>query len=72
MLQVLPALAASIWIGDLITNDLTPLNLNTWFCPERSHNYTKESELEKGLWIMDGRPMKSGILNPIEDNYLHT
>jgi hypothetical protein len=43
--KVSPALAASIWIGDLISDDLNPSNLSIWFCPERSHNDTKESEL---------------------------
>ncbi len=59
--KVSPALAASIWIGDLISDDLNPSNLSIWFCPERSHNDTKESELEKGLWIMDGKHVRSDI-----------
>lgn len=59
--KVSPALAASIWIGDLISDDLTPSNLSIWFCPERSHNDTKESDLERGLWIMDGKHVRSDI-----------
>jgi hypothetical protein len=53
--RVSPDLAASIWIGDLISDNINPLNLSIWFCPERSHSDAKESELEKGLWIMDGK-----------------
>jgi hypothetical protein len=49
--KVSPALAASIWIGDLISDDLTPSNLSIWFCPERSQNDMKESEKVYGLWM---------------------
>lgn len=55
------ALVASIWIGDLISDDLNPLNLSIWFCPERSHSDAKESELEKGLWNMDAKHVRSNI-----------
>jgi hypothetical protein len=59
--KVSPALAAFIWIGDLISDDLNPSNLSIWFCPERLHNDAKESELERGLWIMDGKHVRSDI-----------
>jgi hypothetical protein len=44
--KVLPALAAPIWIRDLISNDLTPSNLSIWFCPKCTHMDKKESKLE--------------------------
>lgn len=56
-----PALAASIWIGDLITDKLNPSNQSIWFCPECSHTDSKESDLEGGLWIMDGKCVSSDI-----------
>jgi hypothetical protein len=59
--KISPALAASIWIADLISDDLTPTDLSIWFCPERSHTDAKESELERGLWIMDGKHVRSDI-----------
>ncbi len=62
--KISPALASSIWIGDLITDDLTPTNLSIWFCSEHSHMDVKESELERGLWIMDGKHVHSDIQIP--------
>jgi hypothetical protein len=58
--KISPALAASIWIGDLISDDLTPTNLSIWFCPERTHMNAK-SELERGLWIMYGKHVRADI-----------
>jgi hypothetical protein len=59
--KVSPALAVSIWIGDLISDNINPSNLSVRFCLERSHNKAKERELEKGLWIMDGKHVQSDI-----------
>lgn len=59
--KVSPALAAAILIGDLISNDLNPSNLSIWFCLEWSHSDSKESKLNKGLWIMDGKHVQSDI-----------
>jgi hypothetical protein len=56
-----PALAASIWIGDLITDVLNLSNLRILFCPKNSHTNAKESELESGLWIMDGKNVRLDI-----------
>jgi hypothetical protein len=53
--KVSPALVASIWIRDLITNELTPSNLSIWFCPERTYKNSKESDFKRSLWIMDGK-----------------
>jgi hypothetical protein len=41
------ALAASICIGNLISDDRNPSNLSIWFCPERSHSNAKESKNQK-------------------------
>jgi hypothetical protein len=59
--KISPALAASLWIGDLISDEINPSNLSIWFCPERSHVDANESELERGLWIMDGKHVRSDI-----------
>lgn len=59
--KVSPALAASIWIGDLITDELSPSNLSIWFCPERTHTDSKESNFERGIWILDGKHIRSDI-----------
>jgi hypothetical protein len=59
--KVSPALAASIWIRDLITDELTPSNLSIWFCPERTHTDYNESDFDRGLWIMDRKHVCSDI-----------
>jgi len=59
--KISPALAASIWIADLISDDITPSNLSIWFFPERSHTESKESNLEKGLWMLDGKHIRADI-----------
>jgi hypothetical protein len=59
--KVSPALAASIWIGDLISDEINPSNLSIWLFPERSHTDAKDSELERGLWIMDSKHVCSDI-----------
>jgi hypothetical protein len=53
-------LAKSIWIVDLIMDEISPSNFSIWFCPERTH-MDSESALEQGLWISDGRHVHSDI-----------
>jgi hypothetical protein len=58
--KISPMLAISIWILDLIMDEISPSNFSIWFCPERTH-MDSECALEQGLWISDGRHLHSDI-----------